>query len=759
MKKRSELQSWYSVTNMPFGKAIGLAALCYFLLLSLHIFGGSEFIYNQVVHPLDFRLRNWAGLYPKLDPRIKMYAVDHKTMTDMGLEFIPIEEWTALFQSLAKAKPQAIFIDKTFPLPLSKDHKQTQLLNESLHAASPVTASAFFVPKQILGFSELPVQSFSFDMNSLPWLKITQGYFYGPDLSISDSFDHIGHTNYEDDGYIKPIIRSSDSQALPFWGLNLDPGLAVREQSLVFNSHVIPTNDQGKVLVNLAPAAEYWKRTYSLVSLLKKARSGQELEEIRKDDIVLIFADMVQGATKFKNTPAGMMPGPFIMAEVLNNGLTGKWLKPIGGEPLFLLFACVLGATIALLLGAVPFLVTLFLLESICIGLGIYVFSFHNLLVPWAFPALGLFFTSILIFYEKARVADQKSRDLHFSLEGMIGPQKLKTLLRNNLASWLEPKSQVLTVMFIDIVGFSETAEESSPAQIFKELRVVLSRMADLVHESGGIVDRSMGDGLLCSFGYQYDKNSPQDDTHADQALQCAVRIQREAVERNLHAKGDSPFFPLRIGINTGEVYIGDLGGKRKVDLTLFGRSVNYAKRLEAACEVYQILCGGGTWDRLKGRGASTYQFVQKRIPVKHQVELGESYEFNPYQDDRETLKTALTRYQDVAKLKRTDERFVLIKRDVEIRSDRGNGVVLDYSASGISVRLNSYFGKGTTLSFNFHSQDGRLEAFCREEGLTLVSGEVRWSFPDEDGYRHGILFTNLTLDKKQKLLNYFRSL
>ncbi len=754
---------WYASPNMSLRKASTILGGCLFALSALYYSGGAEFIYNQIVYPLQFKVRNALGLFPKLDPRIKIFAVDHKTMTDMQLETIPIEQWTALFKAIATIHPSAILIDKTFPLPLSKDADAVAELSAAISANSPVTAGAFFVTSPIAGFSEVKGLPEHLGIQALPWVKPTPGFLYGPHESLRTAFTHLGHVNYEENGFIRPVISLNSKEGIPFWGLSLADQLTAENESLFVNGRLLPVNHRGLVLVNLAPADEYWKRTYSLITLLQKARLGQQLTEVKSDDVVLILADMVQGSTAFKTTPAGTMPGGFVMAEVANSVLTGKWLRPVGLEPLFLLLGCILGMFLALRLNAIPFALALMGAELLFVGTGIAAFCFYGLLLPWAFPALGLALSSSAVFAEKTRIAEKKSRYLRFSLEGMIGPKKLNEMTAGKVTKWLQPKSQVLSIMFVDIVGFSMTAEQQSPELVFKHLRNLLSDISDIVHECGGIVDKSLGDGLLCFFGYEHDTAALKADStsvlrHSEQALDCAIKIQRAAIERCLKSSSANPLYPLRIGINTGEVYIGDLGGMNRIEFTVIGHSVNYAQRLESACEIYHIMCGRATWDRIPKSRALSNDFTKKQIPVKHHEELSEAFEYNPFCDDPASLQQALAKVRTAFRLTRSEERFA-VKPELEFKvvTNFGDGSLMDYSRSGVSIQLGNYFGKGTLLNLNLTSSDGRLQALFASNGITSISGAVRWSHANGTGFRHGIMFTRFTSEQSDKLVNCMR--
>ena len=119
------------------------------------------------------------------------------------------------------------------------------------------------------------------------------------------------------------------------------------------------------------------------------------------------------------------------------------------------------------------------------------------------------------------------------------------------------------------IVGFAKASETQSPREAFSSLQELLVVLAKTVHSFGGIVDKSLGDGLLCYFGF-YCEGMEWIGDHADRAIECARQIQLDNVQRMVMAeRHGKPIYPLRIGINSAAVYIGDVGYSDRIDFTL----------------------------------------------------------------------------------------------------------------------------------------------------------------------------------------------
>ena len=153
-----------------------------------------------------------------------------------------------------------------------------------------------------------------------------------------------------------------------------------------------------------------------------------------------------------------------------------------------------------------------------------------------------------------------------------VDSRVVRRVLRGDLR--LEPERRVITVLFVDIRGFTAMTESTEPIEVFRRLNIALDAMATEVQAQGGIVNKFLGDGLLALFGAP----EPQPD-HARRAVRTALRIlERVAV---LSRDGRFPNLKVGVGIATGEAIVGDVGGARR-EFTAIGDVVNVAARVEA---------------------------------------------------------------------------------------------------------------------------------------------------------------------------------
>jgi adenylate cyclase len=150
-----------------------------------------------------------------------------------------------------------------------------------------------------------------------------------------------------------------------------------------------------------------------------------------------------------------------------------------------------------------------------------------------------------------------------------------------------------VTVMFVDVRDFTPFAEANTAEDTVSRLNALFEIVVPAVVDAGGHVNKFLGDGALAVFG------APNDLTdHADAALNAAVLIQRLVAER---FGGE---LRIGIGINTGKVIAGTIGGGSKLEFTLIGDAVNVAARVEQLTKITgdAILLTGYTVDALNGR-------------------------------------------------------------------------------------------------------------------------------------------------------------
>lgn len=152
----------------------------------------------------------------------------------------------------------------------------------------------------------------------------------------------------------------------------------------------------------------------------------------------------------------------------------------------------------------------------------------------------------------------------------------------------LKPEPRLVTILFTDIVGFTEISNRLGPQRIAEVLNEYLDAMTQAIFEFGGTVDKFMGDGVLALFGAPEDL-SPTEQVH--RAIAAAQRMHQKLDRLNVHwqQQGIAPM-QFRCGIHQGNAVVGMFGSAERTDFTAIGPSVNMAARLQEAAEPNAIL-------------------------------------------------------------------------------------------------------------------------------------------------------------------------
>ncbi len=157
----------------------------------------------------------------------------------------------------------------------------------------------------------------------------------------------------------------------------------------------------------------------------------------------------------------------------------------------------------------------------------------------------------------------------------------------------LPPQESEISILFADLVGFTEISERLKPTQIAELLNNLFEEMLQEVFAWGGTLDKYIGDCIMAFFGAP----EPQSD-HADRAVATAMGMLTRL--ENLNAKNfwTEPL-QLRIAINSGKAVVGDVGSSQRVEYTALGATINLAARMEAVCPPGECIISEATYHML----------------------------------------------------------------------------------------------------------------------------------------------------------------
>jgi adenylate cyclase len=163
---------------------------------------------------------------------------------------------------------------------------------------------------------------------------------------------------------------------------------------------------------------------------------------------------------------------------------------------------------------------------------------------------------------------------LRDTISRYVSPQMCADILSNPSLLQLGGERRKVTVLFADIKGFTALSEKMEPEKVVEVLNAFFSEMVELVFQHQGALDKFLGDALMADFGVPVEIPEA-----ASQAVACALAMQRRLQE--MQAAGLTPIEGIRIGINTGEAIVGNIGSDKRMDFTVIGDVVNVAARLQ----------------------------------------------------------------------------------------------------------------------------------------------------------------------------------
>jgi adenylate cyclase len=191
----------------------------------------------------------------------------------------------------------------------------------------------------------------------------------------------------------------------------------------------------------------------------------------------------------------------------------------------------------------------------------------------------------------------QERHMLRETFSRYVSPELCEEILRNPGLLQLGGRRQAVTVLFADIRNFSTMSEALAPEAVVEVLNTFFTEMVDLVFHYQGTLDKFVGDALMAVFGVPLPL--PQ---AADRAATCALAMQRHLKE--MQAAGRTAIQGMRIGINTGDAIVGNIGSHKRMDFTVVGDAVNVAARLQELAKELEAdtLISEATFRELQGQ-------------------------------------------------------------------------------------------------------------------------------------------------------------
>jgi adenylate cyclase len=219
-----------------------------------------------------------------------------------------------------------------------------------------------------------------------------------------------------------------------------------------------------------------------------------------------------------------------------------------------------------------------------------------NLIVPFTYPILAIIISYVVSIVSRYLSERQERNRVTSLFSRYVSQQVVDEILSSQEAQNLGGTRKNVTLMFVDIRGFTPLSERIQPEEVIQVLNEYLDLCTQAVFQFEGTLDKFIGDGVMAIFGAPI----PLPD-HPERAVRAALEMKKgsAALAQRLTEKyGYSVSFG--IGLNTGDAVIGNIGAKNRLDYTAIGDTVNMAARLESNAKPGQILISQSTYDAVK---------------------------------------------------------------------------------------------------------------------------------------------------------------
>jgi adenylate cyclase len=583
------------------------------IFVSLIVFFISNFFYifqifELKILDLKFNLRGKEK--PNLP--ILIIGIDEKSLQKLGRWPWPRNYHAKIINYIDRGCPKQIFLDIFFVEKSRENPENDILLEKAIKNSKRVYLDYFFEKEKIEvdKFSEEVVKKFSFELPKNYKSKQTVKSLIPPIYKLANSVKGLGHSIvFEDEDDVirhTPLLVEYSKKFYPSISLVLAMdllGIERKEISInpekylkIQNLH-IPFDRENLMLINYRGPA----KTFEYISYIDVFEKRIPFYFF-KDKIVMIGAT-ASGIYDIRPTPYGIMPGIEIIANSLDTIVNKRFLRKTEKNINFLiyLFLGIIASFFVLNLKPLKTFIFIFFLTAVFIFSNFYIFEKYLILFPFISPLIVLFLSIFSSLSYRYLTEEKEKKKIKYAFQHYVSHTVVNEILKDFSKLKLGGEKKVLTVLFSDIRGFTNFSEKYPPEEVVSYLNEYFTEMTEIIFEENGTLDKFIGDAIMVIYGapvYFPD--------HAERAVRTAIKMQKKIKELQNYWKE-----PLRvgIGINTGEMVVGNMGSKNRWDYTVIGDSVNLASRLEGLTKEYKV-------DIIISE--YTYQEIKNKVDVRY---------------------------------------------------------------------------------------------------------------------------------------------
>lgn len=523
-------------------------------------------LFFGLLHTWSARANDRLFLSHPTDASITIVAIDDASLGRIGRWPWSRRIHANLISKLSAAGAKVIAYDVNFPEPST--HEDDQALADAIRDAGNVV-----LPTELS--LQMERDHFTYDPHAV----------VAPISLIRSAAKATGHSNTppDVDGIVRRIpvfvyAPDGDSSVVPSFAVE-----ALRVAGFEDTRFLAPTDSTGQLVVNFAGPPFRSFRTLSAADILR----GTTDLSLLKDKIVFIgsTAADLHDALLVPTSDGLPMPGIEIHASLFDTILHQRWLRH---APMWALLIELMGLAllVSVLVSRLRPRVSLLATILVWIGTVSLAFALFDLgwLVDIVWPTLTIFFAYAVVTLERRITADRQRRQFKQALSQYVSPSVVEAILRDPSKLKLGGERRRMSVLFSDIRGFTTISEGMTPEKLVQILNIYLDRMTNLVFANTGVLDKYIGDAVMAFWNAPFDQPA-----HAKLAVATAIDMRDALAEMNRAKQFGDIELRIGIGVNTGDMIVGNVGGASRFDYTVIGDHVNLASRLEGLTKEYHV--------------------------------------------------------------------------------------------------------------------------------------------------------------------------
>lgn len=572
---------------------IGLSITTFTILLMLLKLSPLETLEEKL---LDYRFKVRGTIKPP--DTVLIAAIDEKSIEKLGRWPWDRDKFAELVNKLNDAGAEIIVFDIIF----SEKEKNDPLLGRAINNAGNVILPIVFDFEKD---SDMPENDFLLSSAFTSIVNHEMFYKYNPIMSkrvlipvpeIIQNVMGLGHINMFPDsdgtlrwesliiGYKDYLYPSITLQAAAFYlGIPHEKVVIKATEGIQLGKRFISTDRWGRSLIHYYGPEQTFKHI-SISDILEGSVRPEDLQ----GKIVLIGATAV-GIYDLRVTPfSPAMPGVEKHANVISSILENRFIRcvPLSTNLIVLLLSgCLFSILIPRFKAAgASAIAGIFLL--IVLLSGYYLFAKNGLWINIAYPSINILFIFISVTAYNYAVEEKRARKIRAMFSSYVTEKVVNELIKNPGMAKLGGERREITVLFSDVRGFTSLSEKHSPEEVVSILNEYLGEMTEIVFKWEGTLDKFIGDAILAFWGAPM-----KQENHAELAVKCALNMVKrlEELQQKWRSEG-KPVLDCGIGINTGEVLVGNIGAEgKKMDYTVIGDHVNLCSRVEGLTKKYNV--------------------------------------------------------------------------------------------------------------------------------------------------------------------------